>query len=186
MVQSPEPVNEKSEAKKAGFNTISELSKERVRRAGKNVLGGSSHEDWNNDVGFRVLKIDTSNMADVYYTPNKLKQEDLLGAVDNIKPGRDNPEDLLFQVLVDWGVDLTLPIRSEEIRGKTVFFVNEEPYDLIACFEEGITEDLVKYLAKYEPMRVVFRDNGFVSDAVKINVDQIFRQLSPATDVKSI
>jgi adenine-specific DNA-methyltransferase len=83
-------------------------------------------------------------------------------------------------------VDLTLPIRSEEVQGRTVFFVNEEPYDLIACFDTGITEDLVKELAKYEPMRVVFRDNGFFSDAVKINVDQIFRQLSPATDVKSI
>ena len=93
---------------------------------------------------------------------------------------------MLFQVLVDWGVDLTLPIRKEQIQGKTVFFVNEEPYDLIACFETGITEDLVKELAKFAPMRVVFRDNGFVSDAVKINVDQVFRQLSPATDVKSI
>jgi adenine-specific DNA-methyltransferase len=149
-------------------------------------LSSEHHESWNKDVGFRVLKIDTSNMADVYYTPSSLKQDDLLGAVDNIKPGRDNPEDLLFQVLVDWGVDLTLPIRSENIQGKTVYFVNEEPYDLIACFDTGITEDLVKELAKYEPMRVVFRDNGFVSDAVKINVDQIFRQLSPATDVKSI
>ncbi len=108
------------------------------------------------------------------------------GGNRNIKPGRDNPEDLLFQVLVDWGVDLTLPIRSEMIQGKTVFFVNEEPYDLIACFNTGITEDFVKELARYEPMRVVFRDNGFVSDAVKINVDQIFRQLSSATDVKSI
>ena len=136
--------------------------------------------------GFRVLKIDTSNMADVYYTPGEMKQKDLLSAVDNIKPGRDNPEDLLFQVMVDWGVDLTLPIRSETIQGKTVFFVNEEPYDLIACFDTGITEEFVKQLAKCEPMRVVFRDNGFVSDAVKINVDQIFRQLSPATEVKSI
>ncbi|MEZ5946908.1 MAG: hypothetical protein R3C04_08695, partial [Hyphomonas sp.] len=99
---------------------------------------------------------------------------------------RDNPEDLLFQVLVDWGVDLTLPIRKEVVQGKTVFFVNDAPYDLIACFDKGVSEDLVKELAKHEPMRVVFRDNGFESDAVKINVDQIFRQLSPSTDVKSI
>lgn len=137
-------------------------------------------------MGFRVLKIDTSNMADVYYTPDALKQGDLLSVVENIKPGRDNPEDLLFQVLVDWGVDLTLPIRKESIQGKTVFFVNEAPYDLIACFDNGVSEDLVKELAKHEPMRAVFRDNGFESDAVKINVDQIFRQLSPSTDVKSI
>ncbi|MES9875383.1 MAG: type III restriction endonuclease subunit M [Candidatus Sedimenticola sp. 6PFRAG7] len=125
-------------------------------------------------------------MADVYYTPGEVKQSDMLDAANNIKPGRDNPEDLLFQVLVDWGVDLTLPIRSESVQGKTVFFVNEEPYDLIACFDNGVTEELVKELAKHEPMRVVFRDNGFVSDSVKINVDQLFRQLSPATDVKSI
>jgi adenine-specific DNA-methyltransferase len=125
-------------------------------------------------------------MADVYYTPDTVKQADLLSAVDNIKPGRDNPEDLLFQVLVDWGVDLTLPIRQEVVKGKAVFFVNAEPYDLIACFDKGVTEDLVKELAKHKPMRVVFRDNGFESDAVKINVDQIFRQLSPSTDVKSI
>lgn len=174
------------EAFKHGYVTIAEITKERIRRAGQKLQKDSAHENWNKDVGFRVLKIDTSNMADVYYTPGEVEQEDLLATVDNIKPGRDNPEDLLFQVLVDWGVDLTLPIRSEAVQGKTVFFVNEEPYDLIACFDTGITEELVKELAKHEPMRVVFRDNGFVSDAVKINVEQIFRQLSPATDVKSI
>ena len=165
---------------------IAELSKERIRRAGRQVEASECHEKWHKDIGFRVLKVDTSSMADVYYTPGEMKQDDLLAAVDNIKPGRDNPEDLLFQVLVDWGVDLTLPIRSESVQGKTVFFVNEEPYDLIACFDTGITEELVKELAKHEPMRIVFGDNGFVSDAVKINVDQVFRQLSPATDVKSI
>jgi adenine-specific DNA-methyltransferase len=122
---------------------------------------------------------------EVYYRPNEVSQRGLLDAVDNIKPDR-TPEDLLFQVLVDWGVDLTLPLHQEKIRGKTVFFVNEKPYDLIACFETGITEELVKELARHEPLRVVFRDNGFVSDAVKINVEQIFRQLSPGTDVKSI
>ena len=186
MVQLPESCDEKSEAFKAGYKTIAEISKERIRRAGQRILEGDSHPDWNKDVGFRVLKIDTSNMAEVYYTPEATKQSDLLAAVDNIKPGRDNPEDLLFQVLVDWGVDLTLPVRRETIQGKTIFFVNHEPYDLIACFDEGITEKLVKALATYKPLRVVFRDNGFASDAVKINVDQIFRQLSSATDVKSI
>ena len=186
MVQLPESCDEKSDAFKAGYKNIAEISKERIRRAGKNILDGESHENWNKDVGFRVLKIDTSNMANVYYTPEQTDQKDLLAAVYNIKPGRDNPEDLLFQVLVDWGVDLTLPIRRETIQGKTIFFVNHEPYDLIACFDKGITEELVKELATHKPVRVVFRDNGFVSDAVKINVDQIFRQLSPATDVKSI
>lgn len=162
---------------------IAEISKERIRRAGRKILEGECHPDWNRDVGFRVLKVDTSNMKDVYYRPHELKQSDLLDMVDNVKEGR-TAEDLLFQVLVDWGVDLTLPIRRETVQGKTVFFVDDNA--LVACFESGITEDLVKELAGHEPLRVVFRDNGFVSDAVKINVEQIFRQLSPTTDVKSI
>lgn len=133
--------------------------------------------------GFRVLKLDTSNMKDAYYRPDELKQRDLLDMVDNVKEGRTS-EDLLFQVLVDWGVDLTLPIRRETVLGKTVFFVDDNA--LVACFDKGVSEDLVKELAKHEPLRVVFRDSGFVSDAVKINVEQIFRQLSPTTDIKAI
>ncbi len=186
LVQISEQVPEGSVAAQSGFVNLSEISKKRIILAGKRVTNGECHPKWNRDIGFRVLKVDTSNMADVYYSPNEIKQDNLLDAVDNIKPGRDNPEDLLFQVLVDWGVDLSLPIRAETIQGKMVFFVNEEPYDLIACFDTDITEDLVKELAKYKPMRVVFKDNGFASDAVKINVDQIFRRLHPATDVKSI
>jgi adenine-specific DNA-methyltransferase len=186
MVQLPEVVDENTEASKAGYKTIADLSKDRIRRAAKLLLRTESHDNWDRDCGFRVLKVDSTNMAEVHYTPGKLKQGDLLNAIENIKPGRENPDDLLFQVLVDWGVDLTLPIRKETVKGKTVFFVNAEPYDLIACFDKGVTEDLVKELANHKPMRVVFRDNGFESDAVKINVDQIFRQLSPSTDVKSI
>lgn len=195
LVQLDEALDFDDKNQKAGFifcqkngfpETIPSLTKERIRRAGASISSGESKEEWNKDVGFRVLKVDTSNMADVYYTPSEARQENLLSAVENIKEGRNNPEDLLFQVLVDWGVDLTLPIRSETVQGKTVFFVNEEPYDLIACFDTGVTEELVKQLAKHEPVRVVFRDNGFASDAVKINVEQIFRQLSPGTDVKSI
>lgn len=162
---------------------LSEVSKERVRQAGAAVLSETFDPDWNRDVGFRVLKVDTSNMQDVYYRPDQIDQKDLLTAVDNIKPDR-TPEDLLFQVLVDWGVDLTLPIRRETIQGRTVFFVDGNA--LIACFETDVTEELVKELAAREPLRVVFRDNGFVSDAVKINVEQVFRQVSPGTDVKSI
>ena len=124
-------------------------------------------------------------MADVYYTPDAIKQGQLKIFTDNIKSDR-KPEDLLFQVLLDWGVDLSLPIRKETVQGKTVFFVNEPPYDLVACFDTGVSEDLVKELARFEPLRVVFRDTGFVSDAVKINVEQIFKQLSPGTEVKSI
>lgn len=188
MVQLDERADEKSETFRAGFKTIPEVSRERIRRAGAKILEGECHSDWNKDVGFRVLKIDTSNMQDVYYRPDQVEQKGLLDVVDNIKPDR-TPEDLLFQVMVDWGSDLAAPISRETVQGKTVFFVNRSPYagpDLIACFDTGITEDLVKELAKHEPVKAVFRDNGFVSDAVKINVEQIFRQLSPTTDVKSI
>lgn len=187
MVQLPEICDEKTEASKAGYKTIAEISKERIRRAGKKILEGQCHESWNKDIGFRVLKVDTSNMSDVYYTPDAIDQTQVDAFVDNIKPDR-KPEDLLFQVLLDWGVydGLALPIRKESIQGKTVFFVNQPPYDLIACFDTGVNEELVKQLAGFEPLRVVFRDNGFVSDAVKINVEQIFKQMSPGTDVKSI
>ena len=162
---------------------IAEISKERIRRAGKKILEGECHLDWNREIGFRVLKVDTSNMKDVYYRPDDLNQSDLLEMIDNVKEDRTD-EDLLFQVLVDWGVDLTLPIRRETVRSKTVFFVDDNA--LVACFDKGVTEALVKELAGHEPLRVVFRDNGFASDAVKINVEQVFRQLSPTTEVKAI
>ena len=122
-------------------------------------------------------------MADVFYTPDALRQDLLHMATDNVKPDR-SPEDLLFQVLLDWGVELTLPIRKESIQGKTVFFVDENA--LVACFDRGTDEALVKELTACQPLRVVFRDNGFVSDAVKINVEQIFRQLSPTTEVRCL
>ncbi|MGO4737100.1 site-specific DNA-methyltransferase [Bosea sp. 2KB_26] len=183
LVQIPEQVDARSEAQRKGYHSIAEITKERVRRAGKKVLQGECNPDWNRDVGFRVLKIDSSNMKDVFYRPDQIDQNDLLAAVDNIKPDR-SAEDLLFQVLVDWGVDLTLSIRRETVQDKTVFFVDGNA--LVACFETGVTEELVKELAGREPLRVVFRDNGFVSDAVKINVEQVFRQLSPGTDVKSL
>ncbi len=195
MVQLPEPCNEQSEAFKAGYKTIAEISKERIRRAGKKIKdekeqtgtgqGVLQYAPATIDTGFRVLKVDSSNMAEVYYTPDAVKQSDLFNAVDNIKPDR-TPEDLLFQVLLDLSVDLSLPIRKELIQGKSVFFVNQPPYDLIACFDTGVSEELVKELAQHKPLRVVFRDNGFTTDTVKINVDQIFKQLSPGTEVKSI
>jgi adenine-specific DNA-methyltransferase len=183
MVQLDEPVDENSFAAKSGFKTISDIGRERIRRAGKKILATKVNDSWDRDVGFRALRIDTSNMADVFYTPDVTNQGDLLAQVDSIKQDR-TAEDLLFQVLVDWGVDLTLPIRRENVHGKTVFFVDENA--LIACFDTGVTEELVKELAGHEPVRVVFRDTGFVSDAVKINVEQIFHQLSPSTEVKAI
>lgn len=140
MVQIPEPCDEKSEAFKAGYKTIAEISKERIRRAGKKILEGESHEDWNRDIGFRVLKVDSSNLEDVYYTPDAIIQDQLELLTDNIRPDR-TPEDLLFQVLLDWGVDLSLPIRKENIQSKTVFFVDENA--LVACFDTKVNEDLV-------------------------------------------
>ena len=193
-IQYPEIIGQDSKDAKEAYNfckqagiepLISEISKERTRRAGAALREKEGVPDWNRDVGFRVLKVDSSNMADVYYTPDAIEQGQLKIVTDNIKPDR-KPEDLLFQVLLDWGVDLSLPIRKETLQGKTVFFVNEPPYDLVASFDTGVNEDLVKELARFEPLRVVFRDTGFVSDAVKINVEQIFKQLSPGTEVKSI
>lgn len=164
---------------------IAELTKERLRRAGEKVLQEKSNEIWNKDIGFRTLKIDTSNMADIYYTPDALDKANLDLFVDNIKPDR-TAEDLLFQVMLDWGVDLALPIEKKAIQGKDVFFVDGNA--LAACFDAhgGVDEAFVKELATHQPLRVVFRDSGFKDSAVKINVEQIFKLLSPATEVKSI
>lgn len=183
MVQVPEPCNEKSEACRAGYATIAEVGKERIRRAGRKILEGECHEERRKDAGFRVLKIDASNMAEVWYAPEALDREQLCRCGDNIKPDR-TPEDLLFQVMLDRGMDLSLPIRRETIRGRSVFFVDEKA--LAACFDSGLDEDFVRELAAFAPHRAVFLDSGFASDAVKINVEQIFRQISPSTEVKSI
>ncbi|MBP6331847.1 MAG: site-specific DNA-methyltransferase [Spirochaetales bacterium] len=163
------------------MRSIFEMGLTRVRNVAEELR---SHSDNNQlDIGFRVLKIDSSNLADVYYTPDAIRQDQLDLFTHNIKPDR-TPEDLLFQVLLDWGVDLSLPIRKETLRGKTVFFVDENA--LVACFDDDVDEELVKELAGLKPLRVVFRDSGFASDAVKINVEQIFKQMSPGTEVKAI
>ena len=158
----------------------------KCRKSVSGVRGAASHhENWNKDVGFRVLKIDASNMADVYYTPDALDKAKFDLFVDNIKPDR-TPEDLLFQVMLDWGVDLALPIAKQSIQGKDVFFVDGNV--LAACFDTSgsIDEAFVKELAKHQPLRVVFRDAGYKNSAVKINVEQIFKLSSPATEVKCI
>ena len=138
------------------------------------------------DVGFRVLYIDSSNMADVYCLPDQLAQSDVVATIDNVKLERDDPEDLLFEELVHSGVDLTLPIRQRSMLGKRILFVGQEPYKLVACFDKGINEDLVKELAKMQPNRVIFRDAGYATDAVKINTEQIFKQISPDTSISSM
>lgn len=164
---------------------LSEVTKERIRRAGEAALTEDVHEEWEKDIGFRVLKIDTSNMANVYYAPDVLEKSNLDLFVDNIKADR-TAEDLLFQVMLDWGVDLALPVAKQTIQGKEVFFVDGNA--LVACFDDhgSIDEGLVKELAKHQSLRVVFRDAGFKDSAVKINVEQIFKSLSPSTEVKCI
>ena len=181
MVQMPELTDDGSAALKAGYKTIADIGKERIRRAGRLI----SNENQSVDIGFRVLKVDTSNMSDVFYAPDSLDKANLNLFVDNIKPDR-TPEDLLFQVMLDWGVDLALPISKQAIQGKEVFFVDGNA--LVACFDahSGIDEGFVKELAKHQPLRVVFRDAGFKDSAVKINVEQIFKSLSPSTEVKCI
>jgi adenine-specific DNA-methyltransferase len=183
LVQLPEVCNENSEAFRAGYSNIAEIGKERIRRVGAEILEQNALNAGNLDVGFRVLKVDSSNMKDVYYVPDEVRQDDLLSHADNIKEDR-TAEDLIFQVLLDWGVDVTLPITQETIEGKKVFFVDENA--LAACFDSGIGEDLVKAIAKREPLRAVFRDTGFAKDSMKINVEQIFKLLSPGTEVKAI
>jgi adenine-specific DNA-methyltransferase len=185
LVQIPEACDSESEAFKAGYSTIAEVSKERIRRAGKKVLGGKTREGWRKDIGFRLLKVDSSNMAEVFYNPDAISQDLLSNQIDSIKIDR-TPEDLLFQVILDWGVDLAAPISRQSIEGQDVFFVDGNA--LVACFDGngGINEDFVKELAKYQPLRAVFRDAGFKNSAVKINVEQIFKLLSPSTEVKCI
>lgn len=187
MAQLAEPCDENTHAFKAGYKTIAEISKERIRRAGAKIKADNADKDGIDklDTGFRVLKIDTSNMADVYYRPDALEQGDLLGHVTNVKPDR-SAEDLLFQVLLDWGVDLGLPIARESVDGREVFFVDNDA--LAACFVDdgSVDEDFVKQLATRKPLRVVFRDAGFASDNARINVEQIFKTLSPATDVRTL
>ena len=196
LVQLPEDLNFDDKNHKSGYlfckknslqTNIAELSKERIRRAGKKIKQDNANTPGIEklDIGFRVLKIDTSNMADVYYAPDALDKAKFDMFVDNIKPDR-TAEDLLFQVMLDWGVDLALPIAKETIQGKEVFFVDGNA--LVACFDAqgGVDEEFVKALAKHQPLRVVFRDAGFKDSAVKINVEQIFKQLSPSTEVKCL
>jgi adenine-specific DNA-methyltransferase len=187
LVQLPEACDLTSLAYQDGFQKISDITKERIRRASKQLLSENLKVEGVNklDSGFRVLKIDSSNMSDVHYNPNAVSQTDLFTHIENVKDDRIE-EDLLFQVMLDWGVDLTLPIRQEIIEGNTVFFVADNA--LVACFDNSgkVTEGFVKKLADFSPLRLVFRDGGFSSDSAKINVEQVLKQLSPLTDVKSI
>ena len=176
MVQLPEKCDEKSEAYKAGYKNICEIGKERIRRAGEKIKAESPLMTQDLDVGFRVLKLDDTNMKDVYYTSDEYDQEMLAGLESNIKEDRSDL-DLLFGCLLDWGLPLSLPYTSEQIEGCTVHTYNEG--DLIACFDENIPERVVKEIAKRKPLRAVFRDAGFASSPEKINVFEIFKFYMP-------
>lgn len=183
-VQIPEPLP-KPEPE---LGSIFEMGTKRIKNYAKEISSETEDKTAGSlDLGFRVMKVDSSNMRDTHYSPGTLSQDMLSENIDNINEGRSS-EDLLFQVLLDWGVDLSLPISRQEIDDKTIFFVDgaEKHMALAACFDLNIDEAFVKQLADYEPLRVVFRDAGFASDSVKINVEQIFAQKSPNTDVKVI
>lgn len=183
MVQLPEVCAEDSEAYKAGYKNICEIGKERIRRAGEKIKADSPLTTQDLDIGFRVFKVDSSNMNDVYYSANEYSQDMLAGLEDNIKADR-NDLDLLFGCLLDWGLPISLPYTSEQIENCTVHTYNEG--DLIACFDENVPETVIKTIAKRKPLRAVFRDAGFGSSPEKINVTEIFKMLAPDTDVKVI
>lgn len=183
QIQYPEECGETTPAYKQGYKTISEVGKERIRRAGAKVKGDGLLTTNNLDVGFRVLEIDGSNMKDVYYAPDDYNQGMLTGLGSNIKEDRTDL-DLLFGCLLEWGLPLSMPYTSEEIGGCTVHIYNDG--DLIACFDENIPNEVVKSIAKRQPLRAVFRDSSFANSPAKINVTEIFKLLAPDTRVKVI
>ena len=176
MVQLQEPCDEKSEAFKAGYKNICEIGKERIRRAGEKIKSESPLTTQNLDVGFRVFKLDDTNMKDVYYSAEQYSQQMLADLESNIKDDRTDL-DLLFGCLIDWGLPLSMPYKSEKIDGCTVHTYNDG--DLIACFDENIPESVIKEIAKRKPLRAVFRDSGFASSPEKINVFEIFKLYMP-------
>lgn len=181
MIQLPEPCDEKSEAYKAGYKNICEIGKERIRRAGKKIKDEKGLLAQKLDIGFRVLKLDSSNMKDVYYRPQDYNQSLLDMLEDNIKDDR-TPLDLLFQVMLDLGKSLSAKIEEKEIARKHVFIVDGN--DLIACFDKDITDEVVKTIAQMHPLYAVFRDSSMANDSVGTNFEQIFATYSPNTTRK--
>jgi adenine-specific DNA-methyltransferase len=193
MVQLPEVTDEKSEAYKAGYKNICEIGKERIRRAGDKIkaemnaanaqlkIGEDSKQV--PDIGFRVLKLDDTNMNDVYYAAGDYTQDMIALMESNIKPDRTDL-DLLYGCLLDWGLPLSMPHTHEKIDGFTIHTYNDG--DLIACFEERISEKAIREIASRKPLRAVFRDSSFNSSPEKINVFEIFKLLAPNTNVRVI
>lgn len=180
LVQLPEECSEKSEARMAGFKNICEIGQERIRRAAKKL---KSENKYDIDYGFRVYKIDSSNMKDVYYSPDKIKQQNLFDYVSNVKEDR-TAEDLLTQVILDLGLTLDLKIEQKDILNNNVYFVDEN--SLVACFDNEININVVDEICKYNPLKVVFKDESFKTDNDKINLQERFKKLSPNTEVNVI
>lgn len=166
-------------------HVLSEIGKERIRRAGQKILAENADKEGieNLDIGFRVLKLDDTNMKDVYYTPQEYTQEALFNLAENVKEDRTDL-DLLFGCLLEWGLPLSMPYSSDTVDGYTIHNYNEG--DLIACFDKAIPEHVIRYMAKLQPLRVVFRDNSFIDSPAKINVGEIFKSLAPDTRIKVI
>ena len=183
MVQLPEKCDEKSEAYKAGYKNICEIGKERIRRAGDKIKAEAGLMAQDLDIGFRVFKLDDTNMKDVYYGAAEYTQSLLDDMTSNIKEDRTDM-DLLYGCLLEWGLPLSLPQNTEQIEGCTVHTVNDG--DLIACFDRDIPENVIREIAKRKPLRVVFRDSSFSSSPAKINVEEIFKLIAPGTSVKVI
>lgn len=183
MIQSPDACDEESEAYHHGFKVISDMGKERIRRAGEAITNGDDITAENQDVGFRVFKLDSTNMKDVYYAADEYSQGMLSGLESNIKEDRTDI-DLLFGCLLEWGLPLSLPHISEKTDGILIHTINDG--DLIACFAQNISEVVVKEIAKRQPLRAVFRDSSFANSPQKINVEEIFKLMAPNTSVKVI
>jgi adenine-specific DNA-methyltransferase len=184
MVQLPEPTAEDSEAFKAGYGNISEIGKERIRRAAKKIQEDNTDKDLSNiDFGFRVFKLDSSNMKDVYYNPNEIDQRTLTNLKDNIKEDRSD-KDLLYQVLLEMAVPISANVNEETVGNKTIYRVNDN--FLIACFDDEVDLETVTKIAEFNPLRIVFKDSSFKDDAAKVNCDEYLKNKSPNTIVKVI
>lgn len=181
MVQLPELTDEKSEAYKAGYKNICEIGKERIRRAGAKIKADSPLTTQNLDTGFRVLKLDSSNMKEVFYSPKETTQQDLFALVDNVKDDRTS-KDLLFQVMLELGATLDSKIEESEVDGKTIYNIGDGY--LVACFDQEVSDDVVKAIAKMQPTYAVLRDTGMADDATATNFEQIFKTYAPNTTTK--
>lgn len=195
MIQLPEPCSENSEAYKAGFKTIADIGKERIRRAGEQIKTQIEQENSQStltgspkpipDIGFRVFKVDDTNMKDVYYSATEYTQETIEGLINNVKEDRTDL-DLLYQVLLSWGLKLDLTHTTETIDTFTIHHIDPENNSLIACFDSNIPEEVMRKIALMKPLRAVFRDGSFKDSPGKLNIDGIFKTLSPNTTVRVI